>query len=152
MSTILLLTLTGLSRADEDGGRDPHLQGAGLPPEQLLEQSGLFHLEIGRDIADNRVKGSEANFLVCGHGHVVLDAFCLAGETNVAPGLTTDLVAVTTKERGERPSVEVAWELQAGITPSFTRWRRISRGALWGSKWQRTASCTMAFSPSSVSA
>ena len=39
----------------------------------------------------------------------------------MAAGLTRDLIAVAMKKRGELPSLEVAWELQAGITSSLTR-------------------------------
>jgi hypothetical protein len=39
----------------------------------------------------------------------------------MAPGLTRDLIPVAMKKGGELPSVEVAWEPQAGITSSFTR-------------------------------
>lgn len=43
-----------------------------LPAEQLLDQLGRFHFEVGGDVPKNGVKGSEANFFVCGHGHVML--------------------------------------------------------------------------------
>ena len=69
----------------------------------------------------------------------------------MAAGLTGDLIAIAMKERREPLSVETAWELHAGMTSSFTRWRRMSRGVFCGSKWQRTASCTMDFSSSRVS-
>ena len=54
--------------------------------------------------------------------------------------LTGDLLAIKTEERRELCSVQIAWELHVKMTSSFTTCRRMSRGASWGSKWQRTAS------------
>jgi hypothetical protein len=50
-----------------------------LPAEQLLDQLGRFHFEVGGDVPKNGVKGSEANLFVCGHGHVMLRTFRRGG-------------------------------------------------------------------------
>ena len=50
-----------------------------LPAEQLLDQLGRFHFEVAGDVPKNGVKGSEANFFVCGHGHVMLCTFRRGG-------------------------------------------------------------------------
>ncbi len=47
---------------------------------------------------------------------------------------------------------DVAREFQAGMTPSLTKWSRITRGLFSGSKWQLTASRIMVLSCSRVSA
>lgn len=83
---------------------------------------------------------------------MMLSALGGGGQAEVAARLAVDLVAVAPEEGGELSAGEVTGELQAGMTSSFTRWRRMSLGRSASSKWQRTASWTIALSSSRVSA
>jgi len=58
-----------------------------LPAEQLLDQLGRFHFEVGGDVPKNGVKGSEANLFVCGHG---ARPYCRLLTINCGVGLKAD--------------------------------------------------------------
>ena len=81
----------------------------------------MFPVEVSSDVARNHVQRADADFLVCGHSQVMLRTFQRGGQANVAAGLTRSLLAVALQERGELPAVQIAWELQAGMTSSLTR-------------------------------
>lgn len=66
--------------------------------------------------------------------YVVLCAFDVGGEANMAPGLPGDLIAVPPKELGKLSTAEIARPLQARMTSSFTKWRRMTRGRECSSK------------------
>ena len=64
---------------------------------------------------------AHAEFPVRGDGDMVLPSFEHGGQANVAGGLARNLVAVRSQQGSKLLRVQVAGELQAGITSSFTR-------------------------------
>jgi hypothetical protein len=52
---------------------------------------------------------------------MVIPSFEHRGQANVAPGLAGNLVAVRSEQGSELLPVQVAGELQVGITSSFTK-------------------------------
>src|SRR5258708_36470468 len=70
----------------------------------------------------------------------------------MAAGLASDFPTATPEELDQLRSANIARQLQAGMTSSLTKCRRVRLGLPFSSKWQRTASCTFFLSSSSVSA
>jgi hypothetical protein len=87
-----------------------------------------------------------------GDGEVVFGPLDPGGQPKVTASLSRDFLSVTTKQLGKLLSAEVTRQLQAGMTSSFTKCRRMTLGLSFSSKWQRTASYSFFLSASSVSA
>src|SRR6266852_1141963 len=70
----------------------------------------------------------------------------------MAAGLASDFLTATPEQLDQLRSANIARQLQAGLTSSLTKCRRMRLGLSFSSKWQRTASRTFFLSSSSVSA
>ena len=123
-----------------------------LSTEELFGQLGSGRLEVGGYVGEDCAERTESKWLVARNCDVVLGALHARREPHMAACLTGDLVAVATKKGGELCAREISRQPQAGMTTSRTRCRRMIRGPAPSSKWQRTASRTMSFKASKVSA
>ena len=93
----------------------------GLAAEEIVEEGSKIHFKVSGDFAEDGVQRADAEFLVGGDRDVMLGALLLRGQADVASGLTGSLIAEAPEQRRQPGSVEVARELQAGMTSSFTR-------------------------------
>ncbi len=92
-----------------------------LPLEKLHTQIIEVLLEIKRHFAEDSMERSDAKLLMGWHRDVVFPASNGRSQPNMTPGLASDLVAQTAKERCQFRAVQIAWKPQAGMTSSLTR-------------------------------
>ena len=91
-----------------------------LAPEKLLHHFVAISLDVGRHLSEDGAKRAYTQRSVPPNGDVVLASLLCAGEADVATGLSRDLVAEAAKEPGEVRPREVARQLHAEMTSSFT--------------------------------
>jgi hypothetical protein len=93
-----------------------------------------------RNIMKNCAQVSDLDGVVSGDGDVVFRALFPASQPKVAARLPRDFIAVPAEHASQIFSADVTRQLQAGMTSSFTRCRRMTLGLSSSPKWQRTAS------------
>jgi hypothetical protein len=65
-----------------------------LPSKQRLCELGAVHLQVGGNVREDAVQGTDVEGFVVRDGDVVLGAFEGGCEAEVTPGLARDCVAV----------------------------------------------------------
>ena len=83
---------------------------------------------------ENCAQGPDFERVVSGNCDAVFRPLYRRAKTNVAASLPRDFVTIATQQTSQILSAEVARQLQAEITSSLTRWRRITEGLLSASK------------------
>lgn len=102
--------------------------------EQRLEQLVAAHLEVRADLGQDGAQGSDSKRAVPWNGDVVLAFSPSRRQPQVATRLTGNLIPVTNEQARELLAGQVAWQPQAAMISSLTRWRRITCGRLGSSK------------------
>lgn len=95
------------------GGRD------GLA-KQLAGQLFSRHIEVVGDVAENFSEGADSKLFVIRNGDVVLGAFQIGTDTDVAASLASGFIAETAQGSHKVIAADIAGKLQAGMTSSLT--------------------------------
>ncbi len=106
----------------------------GSNSKQFVQEISEISFQISSHLGEYRSERSYAKLPVSRNGYVVLCPLEVGGQPHVAPRLPADLVTVSAKKRGKLSAAEITRPLQAGMTSSFTRCRRITRGRKESSK------------------
>src|SRR6266567_1663767 len=120
--------------------------------EQDLDEFIARNFQISSQIVQNLRQSSNAKLAVSRYGDMVLRAFGSGSHPHMASCLPRQFVSKASECPDKVVTAYVTRNLQAGMTSSFTIWRRITLGLLLSSKWQETASRTAVFNSSRESA
>lgn len=95
--------------------------------EQAPQQLVARDLEVAGNIAENPRQCADLQRIVRRNRYMMLGRG-LRGEPDMATRLAGDSVSDSRERLGKRGARKVAWDLQAAITSSRTKCRRISLG------------------------
>ncbi len=120
--------------------------------EEFINELIAGDFQMAGNVGENLGERTDFERSVRRNGDVVLRLFASRGKPHVTARLPSHLIAEAKQCPGEFRAADITGHLQAGMTSSFTRWRRIMLGFSASAKWHATASRSMDLSSSSESA